>query len=174
MKTKKRRKSGRGKKKQRTTRRSMMRKQVSAIRRTPFRDNLYNYSDVLAVLIIIILAGIFIFWRVSALMDYTTVTPTSTSDSSVEEIDTQDELTQALEEDALSAAQSGEAVTITVGSGSSLEQVAADLYSAGLIESEEDFIESAEASGAASKLKAGAHEIPAGSSVNKILDILTT
>lgn len=173
MKSKKRRKSGRGKNTKRTTRRSRVRSQVSAIRRTPFRDNLYNYSDVLAVLIIIVLAGLFIFWRVSALMDYNTVTPTAPAESSVEAVDTEDELAQALEEDSQEALSS-ETVTVTVGSGSSLDDVAADLYASGLIDSAEDFIESAEASGAASQLKAGTHEIPVGSSTVQIIDILTS
>lgn len=151
---------------------------LARIRNTPFRDNLYNYSDVLAVVLIILIAAIFIFWRVGALMSYNAERQTvvTTEDTSVEQIDSGQKLEQALEEDAEEVEQAQNAVetqTFEVWEGMKMTEIVSSLYEAGLIEDEEAFLEDVKQAGAEGLVKVGTYEIPVGASSAEIIAILT-
>lgn len=68
---------------------------------------------------------------------------------------------------------SGATVSVVIPSGSSGEKIGQILVDCGLISQKGDFISAASSSGADKKLKAGTFKIPAGSTMEQILAILT-
>ncbi|MBR2779304.1 MAG: hypothetical protein IKD85_03950 [Firmicutes bacterium] len=149
---------------------------LSRIRNTPFRDNLYNYSDVLTVILIIVLAAIFIFWRVNVLLNYHSNQPAelSSQETSVEQVDSGQKLEQAMEDDAEEVASETEGTqSFEIAQNMTLPEVVDSLYNAGLITDKEAFTEAVEQAGAEGQLHVGVFDIPAGASDTEIIAILT-
>ena len=130
------------------------------------RDIIYNVSDILVTLLIIIAALILISWRVSAIMHYGTPDDTG-SGTQVEETDGSSDA-ESNDSDSQTKAPSGD-VSFTVSANQSAEAIGQALASAGLVTDSRTFI-----NGAATRLKVGSFTIPAGSTPEQIVVILTS
>jgi hypothetical protein len=163
------------------------------------RNFLYNKSDILIAVIIIVVAAIIIWTRVDAIMgpDKTDGEPSNVSSGEelpppdtgptdgaiTEEPPVGDEAagaeqppaegdgTEAPPEDEGSLDE--EPVEFTVEVGSAASRVADDLESMGLVESADVFLAELTAQNAETKLKAGTFEIAPGTSVADIVKKLT-
>ena len=141
------------------------------------RDIIYNISDILVTLLIIIAALLLISWRVSAIMHYGSPDDTA-SGAQVEETDT------SADADSSAGDGSGDAndnipaptgdVSFTVSANQSAEAIGQALADAGLVADKQTFINAVNAAGAATRLKAGSFTIPAGSTPEQIVAILTS
>ena len=131
------------------------------------RDIIYNVSDILVTLLIIIAALILISWRVSAIMHYGTPDDTG-SDTQVEETDGSSDA-----ESNETKSPSGD-VSFTVSANQSAQAIGQALASAGLVTDSQTFINAVNAAGAATRLKVGSFTIPAGSTPEQIVAILTS
>lgn len=122
------------------------------------RNFIYNKSDILVAVAIIMVALVIIFFRVNSLMDFsgkgTVQGPVSSA------VDSEDGATDA------------EPTSFTVESGATSDSIAEDLLSAGFISSADEFLEEVKAQEAETKLKTGDFTIPEGSSVSEIVTIL--
>ena len=131
------------------------------------RDIIYNVSDILVTLLIIIAALILISWRVSAIMHYGTPDDTG-SGTQVEETDGSSDA-ESNDSDSQTKAPSG-----TVSANQSAQAIGQALASAGLVTDSQTFINAVNAAGAATRLKVGSFTIPAGSTPEQIVVILTS
>ena len=144
------------------------------------RDFIYGKSDVLVVILIIIIAGVVIFTRVNAIMDYpadqaaaTTEKNPVTSDDKISDLDTSDDdMTVDDGDGTAGAADSEEPATFVVESGQSTGVIADNLLEAKIITDKQAFLNAVNAKEAATKLKAGTFQIPAGATPEEIVDIL--
>ena len=129
------------------------------------RNFIYNKSDILVALAIILVALVIIFFRVNALMDFsgrgTAEVPVSTAGVTTEEENTGE------------GEETGPVPTsFKVESGATSDSIAEDLVSAGFISSADEFLAEVSAQGAETKLKTGTFVIPVGSNVSDIVKIL--
>ena len=141
------------------------------------RDIIYNISDILVTLLIIIAALLLISWRVSAIMHYGSPDDTA-SGTQVEETDT------SAYADSSAGDGSGDAndnipaptgdVSFTVSANQTAESIGQALADAGLVADKQTFINAVNAAGAATRLKTGSFTIPAGSTPEQIVAILTS
>ncbi len=148
---------------------------LSRIRNTPFRDNLYNYSDVLTVILIILIAAFLIFWRVGALLHYSgnQPVPAATEETSVEQVDSGQKLEQELEEDAQEVAENTvETQSFEIAENMTLPEIVDQLYDQGLIADKDAFTQAVSEAGAEGLLKVGVYDIPVGASDTEIISIL--
>ncbi|MDR1068507.1 MAG: endolytic transglycosylase MltG [Clostridiales Family XIII bacterium] len=160
------------------------------------RNFLYNKSDVLVAAVIVIVAIIIIWSRIDAIMKSDNPSATkqpakTTTEQAGTDAAADDDTVQPPAGDAGAGSQGttaadqtstgegmapladGTEVTLTVQSGMSSDQIAVALKDAGLIASSDEFNTAVTAKGAEKKLRAGSFKIPAGSSVDAIIDILT-
>ena len=168
------------------------------------RDIIYDYNDIFVALLIIVLAGAMLLWRVNAIMEYpeylaantdnTPKTPTEEPDLSGLDLTTDAAISTDYNtnpDDANAVPETPAAVTTSpavenptpvqptgdvkfeVPKGSSASKIADLLRQAGLIESQQDFLKMLSDKKADTKLKAGTFTIPAGSSLEDIISILT-
>lgn len=135
------------------------------------RDIIYNISDILVTLLIIVAALILISWRVSAIMHYG-MPDDAGSDIQVEETDGSSD-SESGDNDDQAAAPEGD-VSFTVSANQSAEAIGQALASAGLVTDSQTFINAVNAAGAATRLKVGSFTIPAGSTPEQIVAILTS
>ena len=135
------------------------------------RDIIYNVSDILVTLLIIIAALILISWRVSAIIHYGTPDDTG-SGTQVEETDGSSDA-ESNDSDSQTKAPSGD-VSFTVSANQSAQAIGQALASAGLVTDSQTFINAVNAAGAATRLKVGSFTIPAGSTPEQIVAILTS
>lgn len=141
------------------------------------RDIIYNVSDILVTLLIIIAALLLISWRVSAIMHYGSPDDAA-SDTQVEETDA------SADADSSAGDGSGDVndnipaptgdVSFTVSANQSAEAIGQALADAGLVADKQTFINAVNAAGAATRLKTGSFTIPAGSTPEQIVAILTS
>lgn len=145
------------------------------------RDLIYNISDILVTLIIIAAALLLISWRVSAIMDYGSPEDTS-SDTQIENNadDGQNDSDSAdgdiSDNDGSDGEQNEPAagdVSFTVSSNQSADSIGQALADAGLVSDKQTFISAVNAADAATRLKTGTFTIPAGSTPEQIVAILT-
>ena len=129
------------------------------------RNFIYNKSDILVAVAIILIALIIIFFRVSALMDFSGKGTTGLPSTSTE-------VTTGEEGIAEEGTTGPESTSFNVVSGATSDSIAEDLVSAGFISSSSEFIEEVKAQGADKKLKTGNFTIPEGSSISDIVKIL--
>jgi septal ring-binding cell division protein DamX len=160
------------------------------------RNFLYNKSDILAAAVIIIVAIIIIWSRIDAILDSDNVASTKTPAKTTQEtgedaavdpnLPADDNTVQPSGDDATvnpdegtateeptNTPAAGEVVTFKVKSGMASGQIATALKEAGLIASTEEFNKAINDKNVATKLKAGTFKIPAGSSIDQIVEILT-
>lgn len=145
------------------------------------RDIIYNISDILVTLIIIAAALLLISWRVSAIMDYGSQEDIS-SDTQIENNadDGQSDSGSAdgdISDDDSSNGEQNEPATgdvsFTVSSNQSADSIGQALTDAGLVSDKQTFISAVNAADAATRLKTGTFTIPAGSTPEQIVAILT-
>lgn len=162
------------------------------------RNILYNKSDILIAVIIIVFAAIIIWSRVDAIMNTPgdnsaagATTPGAVAANDVLEPDTPNQSAEngttppAVESDTNvgesvapppqeeQATTSTKAVKVTVANGSVWEIVAEDLEAKGLIESYDAFMSEMRAQGKEQKLKAGTFKIKPGTSLSAIVKKLS-
>ncbi len=153
------------------------------------RDIIYNISDILVTLLIIIIALLLISWRVSAIMHYGTPDDSASTSSTTQSEQDAGSTTQS-EQDAGSAdaenidnssdsvdadvnAPTGD-VSFTVSANQTADSIGQALADAGLVADKQTFINAVNAAGAATRLKMGTFTIPAGSTPEQIVVILTS
>ena len=162
------------------------------------KDFIYNFNDIVVALLILLVAGGVIIWRVADIMDYpeylaaqnppekietipenidfsdVDLTPVDVTPIASELEDVTSEITpapQTQDSTQTPAAATGE-TKITIPSGSYASKIADILYSNGLITSTGDFLNLLSEKKADTKLKAGDFTIPAGSTMEEIIEIL--
>ena len=139
------------------------------------KNFIYNISDILVALLIIIAAVLIIGWRVDAIMHYPQELNTQRSDAEdVVASEPADDTVPAdntsdSSQNANSAAQS---VTVNVVQNDSLSTIAQSLVTAGAISDAQQFIDAVNAANAATKLKFGTYTIPAGTSIEEIIQMM--
>lgn len=168
------------------------------------KDLIYDYNDVFVALMIVVLAGVIIFWRIGDIMAYPEYLAEHTAgdvnqdvnvddlDLSLGEVDDLNENPEDITTDPASEGdvpdpetgdeeepvQTGEFSTakeasFTIPAGVSGTKIAELLLENNLIESKEAFMAEVAKQNAETKLMAGTFKIPAGSTVNDIVNILT-
>ncbi len=133
------------------------------------RDIIYNISDILVTLIIIVAALLLISWRVSAIMHYGTPDDTAADTQVSQDAGSAD----AENNDTGVSAPTGD-VSFTVSANQPAESIGQALADAGLVADKQTFINAVNAAGAATRLKVGTFTIPAGSTPEQIVVILTS
>lgn len=155
-----------------------------------FKDFIYNYSDIFITLIIIVAALVLITWRTGIVLDYTAgdEAAANAAAQAAEEAENGEEGNGAAlsaepenpdgtEEDTAGIesqmSPDGSVYTITIPTGATSYNIANILLQSGLISDTQSFLDAVSASGADSRLKAGTFTIPAGSTNEDIITILT-
>jgi len=168
------------------------------------KDLIYDYNDIFIAILIVILAGIIISWRISDIMAYPKYLAEQTAGEAVDNVDMSD-IDLSLEEiedindnpeEIVTNPTTGSAIetpdpeeepvtneegefitakeaSFTVPAGVSGTKISQLLYEAKLVESPQQFITAVAKKNAETKLMAGTFKIPAGSTVEDIVDILT-
>ncbi|MGI6205894.1 MAG: endolytic transglycosylase MltG [Anaerovoracaceae bacterium] len=158
-----------------------------------FRNFIYDTSDILVAVIIILIAALIITWRVSALMNYsydggqTGSTEVSQSADSSADSSAQDESssadtsstssgssTDSSSADSSSTDGAGQVYEITVTQGETIDEIASVLSDAGLISDNQEFIDAVSEAGAESRIAAGTYEIEKGMSAAEIVTQMTS
>ncbi|MDR3072478.1 MAG: hypothetical protein LBU41_03200 [Clostridiales Family XIII bacterium] len=140
------------------------------------RNFIYNKSDLMVALGIILVATILILTRVHSIMNYQAPVPPSTPKSGTEEsvdpatTETPSESTGS----GSSSSTSGKTIELTILSGESAYSIAESLVEAKLIKDTTVFLESVQAMGFDTSLKPGTFEIPSDATVEEIIVILTS
>lgn len=155
------------------------------------RDLLYNISDILVTLIIIIAALLLISWRVSAIMHYgSSDAPASDTEiiaeaelsadadsagasENTDASDTSDSDGNGDNSDSDAAAPAAD-TSFTISSSQTADSIGQALADAGLISDKQAFIDAVNSADAATRLKAGTFTIPAGSTPEQIVVIFTS
>lgn len=166
------------------------------------KDLIYDYNDIFVAVMIVALAGAIIFWRISDIMAYPEYLAQHTAgdttgdvedlDLSLEEVEDLNENPEDITTDPLTGdteadpetevpqepVQTEEFVTatevsFTVPVGVTGTRIAQLLLEESLIESTQAFMTEVSKQNAETKLMAGTFTIPAGSTVNDIVNILT-
>ena len=166
------------------------------------RDIIYDYNDIFVALLIIVIAGAMLLWRVNAIMEYPeylAANQTQTNNTKVEDpdlsgLDLTTDSAVSIDyntnpDDANSTPETPAAIDNPTGGqttpaptgdvkfevpkGSSASKIADLLRQAGLIDDQQEFLKVLTEKKADTKLKAGTFTIPAGSTVEEIINILT-
>lgn len=168
------------------------------------KDLIYDYNDIFVAILIVILAGAIISWRISYIMAYPKYLAEQTAGEISDNIDVGDidlslndiEDINDNPEDIVTDPSSdpdedippaeteqntddegnfitAEDASFTVPTGVSGTKIAQLLYEANLVESTQQFNTAVAKKNAETKLMAGTFQIPAGSTVEDIVDILT-
>lgn len=122
------------------------------------KDFIYNKNDIIIVLVIMLAAGLIIYDRMEAIMEYP---DTVAAQTAVEEAEAQAETQQAA------------IVKITISKNNTLSDVSNMLADAGLVSSADEFTAYAEKQKKDNKIDIGEYEIPKGSDMKTILDMIT-
>lgn len=140
------------------------------------RDLIYNVSDILVTLVIIIAALLLISWRVSAIMHYGTGDDSTASGTLItQDADTSDsETTENTDSDQTGNSTAAGDVSFTVSANQSAEAIGQALTTAGLVTDTQTFLNAVNSAGAATRLKVGTFTIPSGSTPEQIVAILTS
>ena len=133
----------------------------------------YNKNDIIIVLIILIAAGLIIYTRINAIMDY----PETFAQQNAKAQQT----TQAADKESKAAASSeavsqsssaSDTVSISILSSDSTIAVAQKLYQAGLVDSDTEFQSYISNKGKENSLKSGTFQIPKNATDEQILNII--
>lgn len=168
------------------------------------KDIIYDYNDIFVAVLIVILAGAIISWRISYIMAYPKYLAEQTAgeisdninindiDLSLDDVEDINANPEDIVADPLSNPNienpeneeqpnengegeftTAEDTSFTVPTGVSGTKIAQILYEANLAESPQQFITAVAKQNAETKLMAGTFKIPAGSTVEDIVAILT-
>ena len=145
------------------------------------KNFIYNISDILIALLIIAVAVLIIGWRVNSIMDYpsriiaTQTEETGSSSSQTDSSSVDSSTSDSASSDAAGGSSTATSTTtVTVVQNSTVDDIAASLVSAGVISDAEQFTSAVEAADAATKLKYGTYTIPAGASMDQIIQMMTS
>ena len=140
------------------------------------KNFIYNISDILVALLIIAAAVLIIGWRVDAIIQYPQELSTQYSDSSEtitsESADDTAASEDKTDEDKSSKDTAAQSVTVTVVQNDTLTTIAQSLVTAGAVSDAQQFIDAVNAANAATKLKFGTYTIPAGASIEEIIQMM--
>lgn len=165
------------------------------------KDIIYDYNDIFVALLIIVIAGIMLLWRVNSIMEYPEYlaqkapeAQQTQQDVDFKDVDLEpehvDENLNTEPEDVNSenlnqpeqqpeeppkeeTPQIAGDVKFEVPKGSSASKIADLLRQAGLIDDQKEFLSKLAEMKADTKLKAGTFTIPAGSDYEAVIKILT-
>ena len=146
------------------------------------KDIFYDKNDILVAIIILVIAAAVILWRVDAIMAYpAALVSGKTTSETPENPDSPDGTTTAsgIGSEGGESSDGGDPenevkiCAIYVNYGESLDVVAQNCVSAGLIGSTEDFINAVNAAGAAGSIQAGQHHIPSNVTPAELVQYLT-
>lgn len=141
------------------------------------KNFIYNISDILVALLIIIAAVLIIGWRVDAIMHYPQELNTQRSDTedviASESADGTIPTDNAADDNQDASNTAAQSVTVNVVQNDTLSTIAQSLVTAGAISDAQQFIDAVNAANAATKLKFGTYTIPAGTSIEEIIQMMT-
>ena len=121
------------------------------------KDFIYNKNDIIVVLVIMLAAAFIIYDRMEAIMEYP---DTVAAQTAMQEAEAQAETQQAV-------------VKITITKNNTLSDVSNMLADAGLVSSADEFTAYAEKQKKDNKIDIGDYEIPKGSDMKTILEMIT-
>lgn len=137
------------------------------------KDFIYDKSDIFVAIMIISIAGLVIFTRIDAILAYPetfAATAPATSESGIvsetKYSTTSSAVTTPEEEDI-------EMLAVYINYGESLQVIADKFVSVGLFKTDDDFLSSVEASGAATQIKTGNFIIPSDATPEEVMAIIT-
>lgn len=128
------------------------------------KDFFYNKNDIIIVLLIVAAAAFIIYTRIDAIMGY----PEQYA-REVAATETRETATIAETSDESSSGET----TVTIEDSDTSSSVADKLYEAGLVDSADEFETFISESGASDSIQTGTFQIPADSTNEEILDIIT-
>ena len=145
------------------------------------RDIFYDKNDILVAIIILVIAAAVILWRVDAIMAYpaTLVSEKTASETPGNSDSPGSTTTPGIASEggeATNGEDPGNEVTVCaiyVNYGESLNVIAQNCVSAGLIGSSEEFMNAVNAAGAAGSIQAGQHHIPSNVTPEELIQYLT-
>ncbi len=134
------------------------------------RNFIYNFSDIFVAIIIIALAAFLIWTRIDIIVDspakYAASTTTeTTADKDVATADSTTTTAQTTDPNV-------EYKEVVIPSGSSTDVVAGVLKQAGLVVNVDDFTYQVQQMGVEGQIQAGTYQIPRGSSMQEVINIL--
>ena len=138
------------------------------------KDFIYNISDILAVVLIILAAVLIIGWRVDAIMKYPQTIQAELAESAGQPA-AEEGAASGDSEDAGAGGESqtaAQSVTVTVVQNYTVTAIAQKLLAAGAISDVQQFVDAVNAAGAATSLKFGTYTIPAGSTPAQIVQMM--
>ena len=151
-----------------------------------FKNFIYDKSDLLIALLIVLIAGAVISFGVSNIMEPYVAGTNAGTDSAITESENGGDPALAGAADVGSedpdfttnyaiadGTKTPEPMSIIIREGESSEQIAGKLIEAGAITKKTDFYEKLKEMGMESRLQPGSFEIPAGTSMEEIIRILT-
>ncbi|MDR0886992.1 MAG: endolytic transglycosylase MltG [Clostridiales Family XIII bacterium] len=133
------------------------------------RNLLHNASDLIIALLIIAVAGIIIWWRVDAIIEYPArmAAIAQTSGESVEGVPKDDsEYVESKEDLGL--------VSFTIKNGESIGTIAKNLQDTGVIEDADAFVDEIERMNKDKEIQSGDYEIPKEAGDAEIIKLITT
>ena len=131
----------------------------------------FNKNDIIIVLLILIAAALIIYIRINSIMDYPEKLAADAASSQAQIESTETTAPPATTES--SAAAANKDITIEITDSDDSIAVATKLYQAGAVDSDMKFQNYIANMGKENSLKTGTFKIPAGSTDNEILDIIT-
>ena len=134
------------------------------------KNFIYNISDILVALLIIAAAVLIIGWRVDAIMQYPQELNAQHDASAAVAAASDNDAAGAADKDSENPA--AKSVTVTVVQNDTLSTIAQALVSSGAISDAQQFIDAVNAANAATKLKFGTYTIPAGTSIEEIIQMM--
>lgn len=129
------------------------------------KDIIYDKSDLLITLVIILMAGLLIWNRVDSIMAYSEVDTKTVNTTQEAEIESAT--------DSAVEPTTGAVVNFTINDGEASSIIAQNLLDEGLISSANEFISAVQGAGAETALRSGTFSIPEGSTPEEIVEILT-
>ena len=132
------------------------------------KDFFYNKNDIIIVLIILIAAGLIIYTRINAIMDY----PETFAQQTTQAAETKESKAAASSEAASQSSSASDTVSISILSSDSTIAVAQKLYQAGLVDSDTEFQSYISNMGKENSLKSGTFQIPKNATDEQILSII--
>lgn len=137
------------------------------------KDFFYNKNDIIIVLIILAVAGLIIYTRIDAIMEY----PEKLADKAALQQKIEASERKATETSAPTEASSAEStapanMTITITDSDTSVTVSEKLYQLGAVSSAADFESYISSNGKGNSIKSGTFQIPGGASQEEILKII--
>jgi len=137
-----------------------------------FKDFIYDKSDIFVALVIVSIAGLVIFSRIDAILDYPETfasTAPATSESGI--VNEAENATPTAV--VIPTEEEIEMLAVYINYGESLQVIADKFVSVSLFETADDFFTAVETSGAATQIKTGNFIIPSDATPEEVMAIIT-